>query len=185
MDEKDLEKYKLDLLRDRAKLIRESIRHIETKIQFSITIALSFIVYYLYVLNQIAEKDSKLLFGYGIPTVGIPILAIGVFLLALRWKLNIEALFCLEENHNIGNELYFNSPELNFFGIPKKAISLNDKINKIDAEILDATHIKKLSVKELLILTYTKNFKNTFYRFGILLLYISFFVAEGIFILLR
>lgn len=164
MNEAELEKIKIDILRDSLKEVVDTIRALDKKIRYIISfngLALGFIGSVLILYKQELKVDifsSLSIFGFLLlfPWV-VNLISL---LLSFDPKVNPNNIFCSDENKKSFEKCYFIPFQFKFFGFsPKQHINLNDLVVNYDSSIKNSYDIKLLLYKEISKLSYIRDIK--------------------------
>ena len=181
----ELEKMKVDLLRDSLKDVLDTIRALDKKIRYVISfnaLALGFIGSILILYKQ----ELKIDIFSSLSIVGFLLLSPWVAnLIGLLWtldpKVNPNEIFCAEKDQKAYDKCYFIHFKFDFFSWkPKQHIHLPDLVDNFNNSIQNNDDIKKIFFKEISKLSYIRDIKIKNIKFSIkttiALTVISFFL---------
>ncbi len=185
MADMELEKVKIDLLRDSLRDVVDTIRALDKKIRYIISfnaVALGFIGSILLLYKQELKIDifsSLSIFGF---LLLVPWVA---NLIGLLWtfdpKVNPNNIFCAEKDKKAFDKCYFIPFQFNFFNWnPKNHIHLSDLVENYNSSIQNYDDVKSMLYKEISKLSFIRDIKVKNIKISlkttILLTFISFFL---------
>jgi hypothetical protein len=164
MSNEDLEKVKIDILRDAVKDVVDTIRALDKKIRYIISfngLALGFIssVMILY-KNELHIELFSASFVIGFMLL-FPWIA---NLIGLLWafdpKVNPNSIFCSKDDKESFNKCYFIPFQFNMFSwSPKEHVNLDDLVKNYDECIKNMHDVKLMLYKEISKLSYIRDVK--------------------------
>lgn len=164
MPNDELEKVKIDILRDSLKDVIDTIRALDKKIRYIISfngLALGFIGSLLILYKK--ELDIEIFSSLSI--LGFLLLSPWVMnLIGLLWtfdpKVNPNNIFCSDKDKKSFNKCYFIPFTFKFLNWnPKEHIHLDSLVKQLDESIKDTNDVKLLLYKEISKLSYIRDVK--------------------------
>lgn len=179
MEQKDLDKSKIDILRDAIKDASDSIKHTERKIQYALTLGFyivagnaSIITYFIGDIDK--AKTIFLIFV----TASLTIFSITLNAIVLKMDLKRDDLFDSINDKLFGNNVYAPSYKFTLIGKPINKLDLNTLIDNFESCTSCENDLKKVLLKELAFVSYVKEMKVKYFQFGIYIMLFSFLVTE-------
>ncbi len=164
MTEVELEKIKIDILRDAVKDVVDTIRALDKKIRYIISfnaLALGFVGSILLLYKKELQVDMfSTSFIFGLMLLVPWIFNLVDLLSAFDPKVNPNNIFCSDNDKKLFKKCYFVPFQINLFGMkPKELVNLNDLVKNYDNSIKNIRDVKLMLYKEISKLSYIRDVK--------------------------